>query len=206
MSLINRTAGLRHRIIWGVAKVLSPKLHKDLKEALSRGGLIPRPFTLFLKRTCGTQALMGAEIGFGLGYNAANLLGELNLKKLYCIDPLIGKVYRDSKGKRIDIYTKPNLKHLLERDPRVEFIEKPSDAALKGLSDLDFVYVDGDHRFDQVLRDLEGSMKAVKWGGYVGGHDFHYHHQGVIGAITCFANSTKRIPKIEPPDFWFVKR
>lgn len=39
-------------------------------------------------------------------------------------------------------------------------------------NDYDFIYVDGNHDYDSVKRDLELYLPKVKNGGFIGGHDY----------------------------------
>lgn len=40
--------------------------------------------------------------------------------------------------------------------------------------ELDFVYVDGDHRYEAVLADLKGWLKKLRAGGVMAGHDWSF--------------------------------
>jgi len=39
---------------------------------------------------------------------------------------------------------------------------------------FDFIYIDGDHRYSQQIRDYTNALKFLKSGGIVGGHDFKW--------------------------------
>jgi hypothetical protein len=67
--------------------------------------------------------------------------------------------------------------------------------AEKGLSDemlstlpsesFDIVYLDGDHSYDAVVRDIEQSIPLLRDGGILCGDDFDpEHHEGVVRAVT----------------------
>ena len=83
----------------------------------------------------------------------------------------------------------------------------PSEEGFKELpKDLDFVYIDGNHEYDFVLKDLHGAFSVVKSGGFVGGHDFEIKYQNrVIRAVFEFALEIQQVPVIKMPDFWFKK-
>jgi hypothetical protein len=52
---------------------------------------------------------------------------------------------------------------------------------------LDFVYIDANHSYTHVTRDLEAWWNKVKPGGYLGGHDmFSLDHPGVTCAVVEF--------------------
>ena len=40
--------------------------------------------------------------------------------------------------------------------------------------ELDFIYIDGDHRYEGVLADLKGWRKKLKEGGILAGHDWSW--------------------------------
>jgi hypothetical protein len=52
---------------------------------------------------------------------------------------------------------------------------------------IDFVYIDGNHRFDFVMTDLIRWAKRVKKGGIVALHDYcHFHWSGVVRAVDAY--------------------
>ena len=72
--------------------------------------------------------------------------------------------------------------------------------------DLDFVYIDGNHDYEYVKKDIEVYYQKIRFGGVIGGHDFCAEHLGVSQAVwefvnkhnlNLFANSKK--------DWWVVK-
>jgi hypothetical protein len=65
-------------------------------------------------------------------------------------------------------------KKVLEPYPNAHLIRKTSMDALEDFEDesIDFVYIDGDHRFRYVAEDLDEWAKKVRKGGVVSGHDY----------------------------------
>ena len=195
-----------------MVKLLAPKLYEEfqisklLDNKLSCD--IPRPYTLFLQLKFGRCKLNGAEIGFGAGFNAENLLSMLTIDKLYCIDPFLFKTYY--QGKYRYTYDNKTIYKQLIGDHRVEFIELPINNAVEEISELhnlDFLYIDGNHTYDFVLNDLNHAVKIVRDGGVIGGHDFiHFRNYGVIHSVIdfCFERGIKF--DFEPPDFWFINK
>lgn len=49
---------------------------------------------------------------------------------------------------------------------------------------LDLVFIDGDHRYDAVAKDIAGCRKHIAPGGIICGHDFSAEFPGVIQAAT----------------------
>lgn len=77
-------------------------------------------------------------------------------------------------------------------DDRVKAIRKYSHIAAKEFEDeyFDFVYLDADHSYEGLLRDLRAWWPKVKNGGILGGHDYIVRETpvkyGVIEAVTEF--------------------
>jgi hypothetical protein len=58
-------------------------------------------------------------------------------------------------------------------------------AAHYGDASLDYVYLDADHHYEAVCRDIDAWLPKVKPGGVIAGHDFcEYPEFGVIQAVT----------------------
>lgn len=48
---------------------------------------------------------------------------------------------------------------------------------------LDFVFIDADHSYESVYRDIVAWKPKVKIGGLLAGHDFSEYHPGVVKAV-----------------------
>lgn len=152
--------------------------------------------------------LIGVEIGVRSGENARNIIMNLPIKKLYLVDPYLpyhdNNTFRDKKFQEA-VYEKAK-QNLSPYTDKVFFIKKSSEAALCDIPDnLDFVYVDGNHDYEYVKRDIESYFSKIKNKGLIGGHDFTVHFIGVIRAVSEFANKNKLRLYLEPPDWWIVK-
>ncbi len=68
-------------------------------------------------------------------------------------------------------------------------IEKHKMVSLKGAQlfedgSLDFVYIDGNHKYDYVLADIGAWLPKVRKGGFIAGHDYgHKRAPGVKPAV-----------------------
>lgn len=212
--LAEKTLKLRHKLAYGTVHLLAPKLEADIRRSLK---LIcndtPRPFTKMLKQKYGNTPLVGCEIGFGHGGNAESILQELNIKKLYCVDPYFGQQPYLDTGVMVDWYMKNEDSekriHKLYNHYPVVFVTATSDKAFQEGDipfKLDFIYIDGCHTYDYALRDIKNSMTHVKKGGYVGGHDFaNGGLTGVEQAVFRYYKATDNKPTCVYPDFWFRK-
>jgi hypothetical protein len=203
------TFGLRKKLGLLGLRLFTPKLHVEVLDHLNYLGRTPRPFTLMLKKHFGDTPLKGVEVGFGYGFNAVSLLENLNIEKLYCVDPFIGKKYiQNSKIVENYVDSSKSCYQVCESDKRVQFVEKPSVLAFRWLPrDLDFVYVDAIHEYNSVISDLNNAFRHIKIGGFVGGHDFaRGAENNVISAVLDFAVYKKIAPIIKVPDFWFENK
>lgn len=48
---------------------------------------------------------------------------------------------------------------------------------------FDFVFIDADHSYEGVMRDLRVWLPLVKAGGWIGGHDYDHPHQGEVKRV-----------------------
>lgn len=118
------------------------------------------------------------EIGVWKG-EFANQLLTLNPRQLILIDPFQGVVSSgNADGNNVeDAYLPSVYISLVERT-----LQLPNVLLLRGFSQeflplfraatLDAVYIDGDHSYEGVKRDLALAWTAVKEGGYICGHDY----------------------------------
>jgi len=131
------------------------------------------------------------EVGAWKGKSAAFMGVEIrNCKKQIAfdtIDHFIGVEAPKHGDKRqrerfLDNYRlcRENLKLL----PEIQIIPLPSRDAVQLYADesLDFVFIDANHAYAWVLRDLQLWFPKVKPGGYFAGHDYT-SHAGVRRAV-----------------------
>ena len=115
---------------------------------------------------------VGAEIGVDKGAYTEKLL-QAGLE-IYAVDPW--KVYENYNHPR----GQKRLDFLYEHTKRVvapyncHIVRKDSMEAAKDFEDesLDFVYIDGNHKFRYIAADIVEWEKKVRPGGVVSGHDF----------------------------------
>lgn len=48
---------------------------------------------------------------------------------------------------------------------------------------INFIYIDGEHSYEAVKRDIELYLPKIKNGGIIAGHDYHENWPGVIKAV-----------------------
>lgn len=208
MRIRERTLNLRHSLV----KHLAPRLYEEhlfIKRMLQSTNVTPRPMTLFLKEYFkGKTDLVGLEIGVAKGKNALSLLQELPIRKLFLVDP-----YISYKSDCVEVYVfkatyKEAYKRLKDEWRRTQWIRKPSDEAYSLVTEnLDFVYIDGNHSYENVKRDIANYFPLLKPDGVIGGHDYvPFYWTGLVKAVDEFAQSHGTVcDYVYPPDWLVVK-
>jgi len=147
--------------------------------------------------------IMLAELGFNEGCEVGVLAGEhakilmeanpnlhLNLIDSYKNYP--GMVVRKNsldwyRQKTQEILCGKNYsQYILSSLEAVNFFEDNS---------LDFVYLDGNHKFDFVIRDIIEWSKKIRKGGIISGHDYNSERSiGVLQAVNAYVKAHKISP------------
>lgn len=133
--------------------------------------------------------LVGVEIGVDMGVNAEHILKFLDIEKLYLVDPW--KNYGDMKYHGVfqdNDEAEENYKHTLKLiEPfkdKVVIVRNFSQLAAQIIfEELDFVYIDGNHRYDWVRNDIITYWPKIKDGGQLAGHDFKKGEPGIRKAV-----------------------
>lgn len=140
-----------------------------------------RTFIYKLEERFKDKPLIGVEIGTRFGYNAKHILKNLNIKKLYLIDPYIP----NTPGFRKHSYFIAKNR-LRKYEDKIKFILNYSyHSYMLVPNNLDFVYIDGNHQYEYVLRDITIYYKKLHCNGVLCGHDFD--SKGVSRAVVEFA-------------------
>ncbi len=134
---------------------------------------------------------VGAEIGVLSGSYSAELCKQNPDLKLYCVDtwdltPSRYEGYRERKYQQAVDTLKPY---------NCELVKAASLDAVKDFEDqsLDFVYIDANHTFDHIMRDLIEWSYKVKKGGIVSGHDYgNSRNCGVKDAVDVYTKQHER--------------
>jgi len=161
---------------------------------------------------------LGVEIGVADGRNAFAMFREIADLELLCVDPW--QKYADNPRGGPDEQHRHNytLAHerlqtyhpILWRMTSMEAIAKLRSEVPAARRVFDFVYIDGHHGFDYVMRDLIEWSRQVRSGGIVAGHDFyHFQWAGVVEAVTAYTNAhgitNWHLTDEREPSFWWVK-
>lgn len=208
----------RYQAIKLLIKIITPRLLEEIKSVNLEGmgfrmkefnyiSKKPRPAIIFIKNYFNEKYLIGCEMGVSKGANAQNILKELNIKKLYLIDEY--KFYGGIVTQEIHNKTYNDVCNLFKENNKVEIIKKDSFLASKLIKDneLDFIYIDGNHKFDYVLKDLDAWYPKIKEGGIISGHDIlNAYANDVLKAVKEFCNNNNQSYTIDVPDFYIIKK
>ena len=167
-----------------------------------------RPMTSYLKYVYKKSNLVGVEIGTFKGENAKNILERLDMRMLYLVDPYIKySKYHDFKSTEFDGGIFSEAKRMTSKyESNIKFIKKFSGDASNNIPDnLDFVYVDGNHDYDFVKRDIELYYPKVMSGGIFGGHNFGVVFNDVCKAVLEFTEKNNLRIYGSSNDWWVIK-
>ena len=154
--------------------------------------------------------LVGVEVGVCLAHTTESFAkGIKNLKKLYAIDNYPTFVDWDGSDwnqDRQNLMKKTAQEKLILYKNKVEFIHVSSEEFVKTIEDesLDFVFIDGDHSFDAVLKDFQNYYPKVKKGGIFGGHDIQLH--SVRNALTHFLKEISKEVIDVANSAWYLRK
>ena len=170
---------------------------------------IPRK-SPFDNNLSGLKHLTGCEIGVFNGDHALSMFQNLDIEMLYLVDPY--KVYEGFFGMDdqniLDTALKTAKEGLEPYSDRLYWFHGQAKFAVRALDDssLDFVYHDGDHKYEVVIQDLREWDKKVKVGGLIGGHDFTHKKPGVIKAVNEYVKENSYKLFMEKTDWWLWKK
>ncbi len=151
-----------------------------------------RPMIQYLKDNY-NYPLVGVEIGVLKGDNAKLILKELDIDVLHLIDPTLSE----------------DLPHSFFQKYYYKIVDHPvkSKYAVNSIpNELDFVYIDGDHSYEAVSKDITLYYPKVRKGGVIGGHDIKNLavYNAVMDSIPEFTMCPSEL-NIKVNDWWVVK-
>jgi predicted O-methyltransferase YrrM len=173
---------------------------------ISGRGLIP-----FLRQM--GNNLVGCEIGVCHGFTTEYMVKSLsNICKIYAVDHYPSFV--DWDGTRVTAERQEETKQRCERRlapyrDKISLHYEDSATFSTTIEDdsLDFVFIDGDHSYEAVLRDCRLYWPKVKNGGLFAGHDINL--QSVRQALGQFFSESRiddRKLKIVENNAWFIMK
>jgi predicted O-methyltransferase YrrM len=113
------------------------------------------------------------EIGSYLGYSAnLFLLSGKKINKLYCVDTFLNDAMSEGKRDTFEIFKKNTKKF----SSKIEIFRGLSDHQIKNLyflnKKIDLIFIDGDHSYEQVLKDWNNYKILLKQDGIIALHDY----------------------------------
>lgn len=126
-----------------------------------------------------------AEVGVAFGGHLEKILSTTNIEQAYAIDPYIlfdsstdsfayqGANYNQQDYDELFLFTKERLENI---NKKITFFRDTSiNASIKIKDDyLDIVFIDAEHTFDALKKDLKIWESKVKTGGIISGHDYNH--------------------------------
>lgn len=127
------------------------------------------------------DSIVGIEVGCYAGESTEIFASSGKFKKLYCVDFWKEGFYSDrgTKGAEEIFDT------ICNKYPCIEKIKANSNDLCKIFQGkkIDFIYIDGDHSYGQVKKDIQNSLTILNGGGIISGHDYVPEFPGVINAV-----------------------
>ena len=157
------------------------------------------------------------EVGVFKGQFSKFIFESINPSELHLIDLFEGVCHSgDKDGENIEyINLCLSYENLLikYRNENVKIHKGYSKNILNNFEDnyFDMIYIDADHSYESVRKDLDLSFKKTKLGGIISGHDYiKENFSGVYRAVNefCIENKLKidYMTKDKRPTFGIIKR
>jgi predicted O-methyltransferase YrrM len=128
-------------------------------------------FTALVKGSGWTR---GAELGVDKGILFGMLLKAVPGLQLIGVDVFPDRV-RSHRAFEYEQQFAPNAQLI---------VGETADAAqLVVDGSLDFVFIDADHSYEAVRKDIDAWRSKVRAGGWIGGHDYNRKFPGVVRAV-----------------------
>ncbi len=158
-------ATIKRKIITNILSIFNFDICRNFPRHYQKYNLLSKP------------NLIGVEIGVLGGKNAKSLLQYSDIKMLYLVDPYKGDYGEGQHGeysqKRLDRESKKAKRRLRKYKEKITWIKKKSEDAISLIpNNLDFVYIDANHKYEFVKKDVEMYYPKLKDGGLLAGDDF----------------------------------
>jgi len=162
-------------------------------------------FVDMLQERYGNLPLVGVEVGVSKGSHALYILKKLNMQKLYLID----KYTTSDPDQELSKDDQKAHSHLKAYKAQIQWMHMKSEDALLLLprNGLDFVYIDADHRYQAVKKDIELSLPALRRNAVLGGHDYDIHKWPPVGvrkAVDEFVKSCNYRLTVSTHGNWWI--
>ncbi len=149
---------------------------------------------------------LGVAFGQGLA-TMVNVAKKLNKKiKIVGID-----TFKGTPGEDFDLYYGKNFSYKNTVDQLTEFGIPPdayeiligdtvSASSLDMFKQVHYVFLDADHSYEGVLRDINAWWPRIVRGGYIGGHDWQFP------TVSKAVKNVFKNPQVVNSDCWLQKK
>lgn len=151
-----------------------------------------------------TDGSLFAEVGVYYGNSVLWLAKEIMISgkhiNVFAVDKWD---YKEGAGKSVDIF-REFVKNIRGFEHVIWPLRQDSVFAAQRIKDsfeIDFVYIDADHRFDSVLNDILAWRKVMTSDGWIAGHD--YTDEGVRRAVNSVFDEAQIETVLD--NSWLVK-
>ena len=132
-----------------------------------------------------------AEIGCHRGRSICSVSDIIYDKRISvaCID--MWEVWECSNPDDKESFFRNIAKFQIEDCIEAQITHSLDAAGLYG-REFDFVFLDGDHSYENVKAEIRAWGSKIKPGGYLGGHDFNFYEGVNRAVLECYVNSEVR--------------
>lgn len=137
------------------------------------------------------------EVGVLRGDHAIAMFCLLNPKMLYLVDSWINETEMEI-----------GVHNIFKTNNKVTIIINDSvQASYMIREELDLVYIDADHSYDYVFKDIDTWIDKIKIGGMLSGHDWNKPNTGVQKAVKdfCKINHLRYNVSDNDRNWWIIK-
>lgn len=189
--------------------MINGKIEQHARQAEQVWGNAYQFFSSVIERHALT---VGVEVGVAFGGHAAAILDRTHVSRLYGVDPYRHHPdYEDPMNlpqEEFDALFEFTIKRLSTYRERYRHLRMYSGDAVREIQgQVDFVYIDADHSYEGVNRDLCIWYDKVRIGGVIGGHDYgHVDFPGVAQAIDEYFGRLNWKIQTEGEGVWWVEK
>ncbi len=167
----------------------------------------PKEAIKFAKNYFKNKKIIAVEIGVFRGQNSEDIIRNLNISKIYLIDP-----YLKYDGYKNAVYSNfvasaeaEARKRLNKFSKKISWIKNYSENAIGMVQkNIDFIYIDANHEYKYIKKDLELYWEKLSMGGIMAGHDIQVN--SVSKALLEFAKKKSlQINFGDRRDWWIIK-
>jgi predicted O-methyltransferase YrrM len=154
-----------------------------MRDELYTNGLLD--LIQYIQKDIDTKSLSMIEIGSYAGESTQMFANEFEM--VIAIDPFMNDYDpNDITCSYMELEKVYNtFKEVVDRNNNIKHIRMTSDDAIDHLIgvEVDFIYIDGLHTYEQIKKDIYNYKQLIKPGGFIGGHDYHPNWSGIIKGV-----------------------